>query len=145
MNDIIGVETLSEVLSVEDEGRGTELGIHVVAEIDFKYTKIFVIKVVGALAVEATIHGLGEIEMGDCLETDFGEINVMLATVIVDLHKRNKAETWQFEGESEIKHVFHFTRRVDVATNEVAAGIDLLHVNPVKAESIFGNAGTVDF
>ena len=108
MNDIIGVETLSEVLAIEDEGRGAELGIHIVAEIYLEYVEIFVVEVVGALAVETTIHGLCEIEMRDCLETDFGEINIMLATVAVDLHKRNKTETRQSEGESEVKHTFHF-------------------------------------
>lgn len=145
MDDIIGVEALPEELSVEDEGRVAELWIHIVAEIHFEYAKIFVVEVVGALAVEATVHGLSKIEMGDCLESYFGEINIMLAAVIVDLHKRNEAEAWQPEGEDEVKHSFHFTRRVDEVANEVAAGIDLLHVNPVKAESILGDTGTVDF
>ena len=86
MNDIFGVETLSEVLAIEDEGRGAELGIHVVAKIDFKYAKIFVVKVVGALAVESSVHGLGKIEMGNCFKTNLGEINIMLAAVFVDLH-----------------------------------------------------------
>ena len=67
MDDIIGVEALPKELSVEDEGRVTELGIHIVAEIHFEYTKIFFVEGVGALAVEATVHGLSKIEMGDCL------------------------------------------------------------------------------
>ena len=108
MNDIFGVETLSEVLAIEDEGRGAELGIHVVAKIDFKYAKIFVVKVVGALAVESSVHGLGKIEMGNCFKTNLGEINIMLAAVIVDFHERNETEAWQPEGESEVKHTFHF-------------------------------------
>jgi hypothetical protein len=144
MNDIVGVEALPEELSVVDEGRGTELRIHIVAEIDLENVEIFIVEVVGALAVEATIHGLCEIEMRDCLETDFGEINIMLATVVVDLHKRNKTETRQSEGESEVKHMFHFTRRVDVAANEVAAGIDLLYVNPVKTEGSLRDAGAIN-
>ena len=135
---------MPEELSVVDEGRGAELRIHVVAKIDFKYAKIFVVKVVGALAVESSVHGLGKIEMGNCFKTNLGEINIMLATVVVDLHKRNKAETRQSKGEREVKHMFHFTRRVDVAANEVAAGIDLLHVNPVKAEGSLGDVGAIN-
>ena len=135
---------MPEELSVVDEGRGAELRIHIVAEIDLENVEIFIVEVVGALAVETAIHGLCEIEMRDCLETDFGEINIMLATVVVDLHKRNKTETRQSEGESEVKHMFHFVRRVDEAANEVAAGIDLLHVNPVKAEGRLGDAGAIN-
>ena len=138
------MEALPEELSVVDEGRGAELRIHIVAEIDLENVEIFIVEVVGALAVEATIHGLCEIEMGDCFETDFGEINIMLATVIVDFHERNKAETRQSKGEREVKHMFHFTRRVDVAANEVAAGIDLLYVNPVKAEGRLGDVGAIN-
>ena len=138
------MEALPEELSVVDEGRGTELRIHIVAEIDLENVEIFIVEVVGALAVEAAIHGLCEIEMWDCFETDLGEINIMLATVIVDLHERNKAETRQSKGESEVKHMFHFTRRVDVAANEVAAGIDLLYVNPVKAEGSLRDAGAIN-
>ena len=144
MDDIVGVEALPEELSVEDEGRGAELGIHVVAEIDLENVEIFIVEVIGALAVGAAIHGLCEIEMRDCFETDFREIDIMLATVIVDLHKRNKAETRQSEGESEVEHTFHLTRRVDVATNEVAAGIDLLYVNPVKVEGSLRDTGAIN-
>jgi hypothetical protein len=138
------MEALAEILAIEDEGGGAEVGVHVVAEIDLEDVEVLVVKVVGALAVPSAVHGLGVIDVGDGLEIDFREVDVALAAVVVDLHEGDEAETRKLEREGKVEHFLYFVRRVDIAADQVAAGIDLLQINILEEEGVSRDADSVD-
>ena len=138
------MESLSQILPIKHYRRRTKLRIHIVPQINLQYPEILVVKIVRTLAVQSTVHRLGRVEMGDGVEVNLREIDIMAAAIVVDLHERYEAEAWKAEREGEVEHANYFFGRVDVASDEVAAGIHLLQVDALKLEGSLWYAGVVD-
>ena len=100
----------------------------------FRSPQIAVIEIIAATAVVPTVAALGKIAMRYGVELQGRERNEPLMTIGVNIHKSHKAEACDAEVEAEVHHAMSLGGGVDISAHEVTAGVELHHVNALKAK-----------
>ena len=133
-NNVIVPEPLPQMLAVEEQRRLTVGAVDIMAHVDIEHPQIAVVEIIAATAVVPTVAALGKIAMRYGVELQGRERNEPLMTIGVNIHKSHKAEACDAEVETEVHHAMSLGGGVDISAHEVTAGVELHHVNALKAK-----------
>ncbi len=129
------MKSLSQIFAIINKRRFAVIWIGIVAHVNLQNLHVTVIQIVAAFAIATSIHRLCEIDVRNAIQMNIFQIHKMFTAIVIHLHQGNESNTWNAKTDIEIQHLMCFFSIVNVAFDEIAAGVHLLQVNSFKIES----------